>query len=205
VLGYALEKPLQFPPGIQYHYSNTNTVLLGLAVEKQSGQTLADYISEHILAPLKLTHTNFPTTAAFPSPHPQGYTAVEGTARTATDWNPSWAWAAGNMISTLDDMRIWAGALAPGALLTPQTQRLRLDATVPMNAQETAFYGLGIFNAAGWIGHSGSIFGYQTVALHLPQTQTTLVFFTNTDVPHEASTTLARAITTVISPDHVYR
>src|SRR5215207_7038288 len=117
VLGYALEKPLQFPPGIQYHYSNTNTVLLGLAVEKQSGQTLADYISEHILAPLKLTHTNFPTTAAFPSPHPQGYTAVEGTARTATDWNPSWAWAAGNMISKLDDMRIWAGALAPGALL----------------------------------------------------------------------------------------
>lgn len=54
-------------------------------------------------------------------------------------------------------------------------------------------------------GHSGSIFGYQTVALYLPQKQTTLVFFINTDVPHEASTTLARAITSVISPDHVYR
>ena len=109
------------------------------------------------------------------------------------------------MISTLDDMRIWARALATGALLTPETQRERLDTTVPMNPEETAFYGLGLFNAGGWIGHSGIIFGYQTVALYLPQTQTTLVFLINTDVPHQAGTTLAHAITNVISPDHMYR
>ena len=152
-----------------------------------------------------MTHTSFPTTPAFPSPHSQGYTAVQDAEQTATDWNPSWAWAAGNMISTLDDMRIWAPALATGALLTPETQRQRLDFTVPMNAQESAFYGLGVFNAGGWIGHSGSIFGYQTVALYLPQQQTTLVFFINTDVPHDGSTILAHAITNVISPDNVYR
>jgi D-alanyl-D-alanine carboxypeptidase len=205
LLGYAQDKPLQFPPGTQYQYSNTNTVLLGLVVEKQSGQSLPDYIREHILAPLKLTHTSFPTTAAFPDPHPQGYTAPQGAELTATDWNPSWAWGAGNMISTLEDMRIWAHALATGPLLTPETQRQRLDTTVPMNPEKSAFYGLGIFNAGGWIGHSGSIFGYQTVALYLPQTQTTLAFFINTDTPHQASTTLASAITSVISPDHVYR
>jgi D-alanyl-D-alanine carboxypeptidase len=205
LLGYALDKPLQFPPGARYQYSNTNTVLVGLVIEKQSGQKLPDYIGEHILAPLKMTHTSIPATAAFPGPHPQGYTAVHGAGETATDWNPSWAWAAGNMISTLDDMRIWARALATGALLTPHTQRQRIGTTVPMDAEKSAFYGLGIFNAAGWIGHSGSIFGYQTVVLYLPAAQTTLVFFINTDVPLKAGTTLARAITSVISPDHVYR
>jgi hypothetical protein len=41
------------------------------------------------------------------------------------------------------------------------------------------------------------------MAFYLPQTQTTLVFFINTDVPQEASATLAHAITNVISPDHV--
>jgi D-alanyl-D-alanine carboxypeptidase len=205
LLGYALDKPLQFPPGSQYQYSNTNTVLLGLVVEKQSGQSLPDYIRDHILAPLKMTHTSFPTTAAFPDPHPQGYTAPQGMELSATDWNPSWAWGAGNMISTLEDMRIWARALATGALLTPETQRQRLDTTVPMNPQRSAFYGLGIFSAGGWIGHSGSMFGYQTVALYLPQTQTTLVFFINTNAPPDASTKLASAITKVISPDHQYR
>jgi len=107
LLGYALDKPLQFPPGSQYQYSNTNTVLLGLVVEKQSGQSLPDYIRDHILAPLKMIHTSFPTTAAFPDPHPQGYTAPQGMELSATDWNPSWAWGAGNMISTIEDMRTW--------------------------------------------------------------------------------------------------
>lgn len=109
------------------------------------------------------------------------------------------------MISTLEDMRIWTRALATGALLTPETQRQRLDTTVPMNPEKSAFYGLGIFNDGGWIGHTGIILGYQTAAFYLPQTQTTLVFFMNTDVPHEAGTMLANAITSVISPDHVYR
>ena len=155
LLGYARDTPLQFPPGTKYQYSNTNTVLLGLVVEKQSGQRLPDYISEHILAPLKMTQTSFPTTAAFPDPHSQGYTVLQGVERTATDWNPSWAWAAGNMISTLGDMRIWASALATGTLVSPETQRQRLNATVPMNSQKTGFYGLGVFNDGGWIGHSG--------------------------------------------------
>ena len=148
-LGYVRDKPLQFPPGTQYQYSNTNILLLGMVLEQQSGQTLPDYIGEHILSPLKLTHTSFPTTATFPDPHAQGYTTIDGRDLVATDWNPSWGWGAGNMISTLDDMRIWARALATGVLLTPETQQERLGTTVPMNPEGTAFYGLGLFNAGG--------------------------------------------------------
>ena len=204
MLGYVRDTQLKFPPGTQFDYSNTNILLLGLVVEQQSGQSLPDYIGEHILSPLKLTHTSFLTTSAFPEPHAQGYTTVDGRDRVATDWNPSWGWGAGNMISTLDDMRIWAHALATGTLLTPEIQRERLDSTVPMDPEGSAVYGLGLFNDDGWIGHSGSTFGYQTVVFYLPPTQTTLVFFINTDVPHGAGTTLAKAITSVISPDHIY-
>jgi D-alanyl-D-alanine carboxypeptidase len=69
-------------------------------------------------------------------------------------------------------------------------------------------YGLGIFNLGGWIGHNGSLPGYQTVTVYLPEKQTTLVMFTNTDIEYqgsEPSTTLATAITTVITPDHIYK
>ena len=61
LLNYALEQPNRFPPGEGFEYSNTNTVLLGLVVQKVSGQPLPDYIHDHILVPLGMSHTSFPT------------------------------------------------------------------------------------------------------------------------------------------------
>ena len=67
---------MQFQPGTQFDYSNTNTVLLGLVVEKASGIPLHRYIRERITKPLGLRHTFLPTGAGtLPSPHPHGYTA----------------------------------------------------------------------------------------------------------------------------------
>ena len=153
--------------------------------------------------------TTFPTTNAFPEPHPQGYSkaTADGTEAAATDWNPAWGWAAGAMISTLDDMRIWAPALATGVLLSPamQTQRLQTLRMPGQSPGET--YGLGTFNLGGWIGHNGSVPGYQAVSVYLPKKQTTLVILTNTDISYQGSepcTPLATAVTTVLSPDHVY-
>jgi D-alanyl-D-alanine carboxypeptidase len=156
-----------------------------------------------------MSNTSFPTTNAFPEPHSQGYTVqtADGKEATATDWNPSWGWAAGAMISTLDDMHTWAPALATGKLLSPQmqTQRLQTVGSPAMPPQDG--YGLGIFNIGGWIGHNGSLPGYQTVAVYLPQKQTTLVILINTDITYqggEPSTALATAITKELTPDHIY-
>jgi D-alanyl-D-alanine carboxypeptidase len=208
LLDFAFSEPNDFEPGQGFEYCNTNTVLLGLTVEKVSGQPLPHYVRDHILDPLKLGHTSFPTDNAFPEPHAQGYTLdAEDKEVTATDWNPSWGWAAGAMISTLDDMRVWADALAAGTLLSPETQRQRLDTAnaPPLPPQDG--YGLGIFDLAGWVGHNGSLPGYQTVVVHLAEKQMTLVIMSNTDIPAgggEPSTALANAITKIVSPDHVY-
>jgi D-alanyl-D-alanine carboxypeptidase len=209
LLNYAFAQPNRFPPGDGFEYCNTNTVLLGLVVEKVSGQSLHSYIQDHIVTPLGMSHTSFPTTNAFPEPHPQGYTVqtADGKEAAATDWNPSWGWAAGAMISTLDDMRIWAPALATGKLLTPQMQAQRLQTVGSAGMPPQDGYGLGIFNLGGWIGHNGSLPGYQTVAVYLPQKQTTLVILINTDIEYqgsEPSTTLATAITKELTPDHIY-
>jgi D-alanyl-D-alanine carboxypeptidase len=210
LIDFAFAQPNTFAPGEGFQYCNTNTVLLGLVVEKVSGQPLHDYVRDHIVTPLGLSHTVFPTDNAFPEPHAQGYTVqtADGTETIATDWDPSWAWAAGAMTSTLDDMRTWARALATGELLTPemQTQRLQTVGSPGMPPQDG--YGLGIFNLGGWIGHNGSLPGYQTVVVFLPERQTTMVIFINTDIQAggaEPSTILATAITKELTPDHVYR
>jgi D-alanyl-D-alanine carboxypeptidase len=209
LLNFAFAQPNEFPPGEGFQYCNTNTILLGLVVEKVSGQPLHDYIRDHILTPLGMSHTSFPTTNAFPEPHAQGYTmqTADGKETTATDWNPSWAWAAGAMISTLDDMHIWAPALATGKLLTPELQAQRLQTVGAPGLPPQDGYGVGIFNLGGWIGHNGSLPGYQTVAVYLPEKQTTMVILVNSDIEHgggEPSTTVATAITKELTPDHIY-
>ena len=209
LLGYAFAEPPVFPPGQGFQYSNTNTTLLGLVVEKVSGQPLPDYIRDHILAPLNMSRTSFPTTNAFPDPHPQGYTnqTADSGVVTSTDWNPSWGWAAGAMISTLDDLHTWAPAVATGKLLSPAMQAQRLQTVNAQGLPPQDGYGLGIFNLAGWIGHNGSLPGYQSVVVYLPEQNRTLVILINTDIDYhgsEPSSTLATAITSVISPGHVY-
>ncbi|MEU8527418.1 serine hydrolase domain-containing protein [Streptomyces sp. NPDC048629] len=206
LLAYSFKHPVNFQPGEEFEYSNTNTILLGLVVEKVSGMPLDEYIDENVVQPAGLRHTLFPTDAAFPSPHAHGYTnqTASGDVEDATDWNPSWGWAAGAMISNLQDMRTWARVVATGTLLSPETQAERLEApqTVPGSG-----YGLGIFDVQGWIGHNGSLPGYESLTVYLPEAQATLVVLLNTDILDEGvepSTLFGEAITRIVTPDHVF-
>ncbi|MFF4732985.1 serine hydrolase domain-containing protein [Streptomyces mirabilis] len=213
LLAYAFRHPVLFPPGQKFSYSNTNLILLGLVVEKAGGKPVQDYIHDHVLAPAGLRHTLFPTDAAFPSPHAQGYTdqTATGKVEDTAGWNPSWAWAAGAMISSLDDLRVWARTVATGVLpdgttlISPATQKQRL--TTPPTTIPGAGYGLGIFNVQGWIGHNGSLPGYESLTVYLPAAQATLVVLLNTDIDHngaEPSTLFGEAITKIVSPGHVF-
>lgn len=213
LLGYSFKHPVLFPPGKQFYYCNTNLILLGLVVEKISGQSLAAYIQQHVLDPTGLKHTLFPTGNEFPTPHSQGYTdqTATGEVEDSADWNPSWAWAAGAMISQLQDLRVWARTVATGQLpsggrlISAATQKQRL--TTPPTAIPGTGYGLGIFDVQGWIGHNGSLPGYESLTIYLPSAQATLVVVLNTDINYknqEPSTLFGETITTIISPDHVF-
>jgi D-alanyl-D-alanine carboxypeptidase len=207
LLAYSFSHPPKFAPGSEFDYSNTNTVLLGLVVEKVSHQPLAVYIKQHILKPEHLTHTVLPSGAGFPSPHAQGYTnqTENGTRANATDWNPSWGWAAGAMISTLDDLHVWARDVATGTLLTRATQKQR-DRFISAPALGGA-YGLGLFKANGWIGHGGGLPGYLSLAIYLPSAHATIVVLLNSDTSptdRDARAMLARAITKIITPKDVF-
>jgi D-alanyl-D-alanine carboxypeptidase len=211
LLSYSFSQPLLFSPGTTYNYSNTNLVLLGLVVEKVSHQSLARYITQHVLAPEHLTHTIFPTGTEFPSPHAQGYTkqTLDGKQANATNWNPSWAWADGGMISTLGDLHHWARDVATGNLLTPATQQQRLRfIPIPKSAGAGVGvgYGLALFNVKGWIGHNGSLPGYESLTIYLPSQQATVVVLLNTNIDLAAPdvSLIGQAITRIITPKHVF-
>ncbi|MEW2301253.1 serine hydrolase domain-containing protein [Streptomyces sp. NPDC006655] len=214
LLAYSFRHPVLFQPGAKFSYSNTNLILLGLLVEKESGQRLGAYLRQHVLAPAGMNRTVFPTGNAFPTPHAQGYTdqTANGKVAETADWNPSWGWAAGAMISDLADLRIWARTAATGVfpdgstMVGPATQKQRL--ATPPTGITGAGYGLGIFDVQGWIGHNGSLPGYEALTVYLPSARTTVAVLLNTDIGYhgdiEPSTLFGKAITRIISPAHVY-
>ncbi|WP_215814146.1 serine hydrolase [Pimelobacter sp. 30-1] len=200
----------RFAPGSEVAYSNTNTVLLGMVIEKVTGQELAEVIAELVTAPLGLGDTVLPTGTEIPDPHARGTTnqTADGSLQDVTDWNPSWAWAAGAMTSTMEDLRIWAPALAKGTLLSPALQAERLRTRPLAEDADGAGYGLGLFDVNGWIGHNGSLPGYKTVVVYLPEADLTLVAMTNTDAEdekHNLAGSVVSPITALLTPDHVYR
>ncbi|MGY3337896.1 D-alanyl-D-alanine carboxypeptidase [Streptomyces filamentosus] len=206
-LSYGYRHANTSAPGTTFQYSNSNLVLLGMVVEKVTGRPLAEVLHDRVIRPAGLRHSFLAEDTRFPEPHPRGYTdqTPTGAVADATDWNPSWAWAAGAMVSNLHDLRRWAPVVATGKLLGPATQAQRMK-TLPTGFPGTT-YGLGILKTGGWIGHNGSIPGYETVTVYLPSKRATLVLMLNTDSlsgGQEPSTLVARAVTEVITPQNVY-
>lgn len=202
-------QPLTDEPGAAMSYSNTSTVLVGMAIEKITGKTLAEVLQDEVAKPLGMEHTFLPKGNEYPEPHAQGYTAQQsddGSLTNATDWNPSWGWAAGAMISTLDDLKIWVPALAKGELLSPELQKERLTVT-PEDPQHPEWgYGLGLFNLNGWIGHNGSLPGYKTVTIYLPEKDMTIVAFVNSDADGKSSlgSGLVGPVTQLLTPEALF-
>jgi D-alanyl-D-alanine carboxypeptidase len=185
----AFAQPVQFAPGTQWDYSNTNTILLGHTIERVTGESLGEAYRTRIFDPLGLSQTSFfDRSAAFPLALARGYTNQgqdAGQVADATDWNPSWAWAAGGMISSLDDLHRYVHALGTGqGLLSPSTQQLRLASfltNLPPNTPDKA-YGLGLGIGYGWLGHSGELPGFNTVGYYNPKLDATVVVMVNSDI-----------------------
>jgi D-alanyl-D-alanine carboxypeptidase len=187
---FAIEDSPAFDPGTEFQYSNSNTVLLGIVLEQVSGKPIGDLFREQIIEPLGLQQTSFPNTdPSLPDPHAQGYTLQgqdDGEIGNATDWNPSWGWTAGGMISTIDDLLVYGRALGTGeGLLPPEQQAERLDSflsdDIPPNTADRA-YGLGIGREYGWLGHTGTLPGYNTTVYYSPELDATVVVEVNSDI-----------------------
>jgi D-alanyl-D-alanine carboxypeptidase len=201
--------PPDVPPGERMQYSDSNYILLGLIIEQVTGQSAGDAIASRIIEPLRLTGASFPTTPEMPEPYARGYAADPGSAvlRDLTASNPNVAWTAGAMISTLDDLRVWAKALAEGTLLDPRTQQERLE--VGGKKQGPGFslgYGLGIMEVNGFYGHNGSIYGYSTWMLHSPDLDATIVVLANRgETQAEFAGTMAIDIAHLLFPEQFPR
>jgi D-alanyl-D-alanine carboxypeptidase len=223
LLAAAFKIPPYFPPGQGYHYSNTNTVLLGLIAEELDGQPLATVFNKRLFTPLGMHNTLLPdiTSNAIPTPHPRGYmygtnvstltsaelppdqlaAAQAGRLKPhdVTDENPSWGWSAGAAISTAEDLATWVQASGDGTLLDATWQKKRLDSVQSADPSDpgAASYGLGIARFGPVYGHTGELPGFQSFTGYDPAKQVILVIWANLNASPDGrppATTIARQL-----------
>ena len=193
----------QKPYTEKFHYSNTNTILLGLIAQKLDGKALPEVIRDRLFAPLGLQGSSFPaiTSNAIPTPYARGYmvgTNVETmgplppdvvaawrAGKVApidyTDTNPSWAWAAGAGISTANDLVTYVNAMVRGSLLTAEMRARRIASVQPINPDNpaSAGYGWNLAKFGNLYGHTGELPGYNTFMAVDPVHDVTVVVWAN--------------------------
>jgi D-alanyl-D-alanine carboxypeptidase len=171
MLDLALAHKADFAPGTTFEYSNTNYVLAGLLIEQITGRPVAEEITNRVINKIGLRHTYFPNVGdqAIRAPHPAGY-HHDDPSKPLTDvtvQDPSFGWAAGEMISTPSDLNRFFHALLSGKVLPPaQLTQMRTTVEAP-GLGAGARYGLGLVSTPlscgglSW-GHGGDIPGYST-------------------------------------------
>lgn len=160
-------------PGTAWSYSNTNYILAGMILERITGRSVAYEITKRIIRPLGLRHTYLPgTDTRIHGPHAAAYIPwYDGVLLDFADYNMSWAWAAGELVSTTGDLNTFYRALLTGRLLRP-AQLAEMQTTVPWvpGAPQYGGYGLGLYSnplSCGLVwGHDGLVLGHATISWH---------------------------------------
>ncbi len=154
---YKLNKKPRNAPGLGYHYSDMNYMLLGLIVEQLRGKSLPECIRERILVPSNMSHTYF---EYYEPAVTEGkrVDAFLGKINMTKKINTSYEWGGGGLVSTTRDLAVFIQCLFDGKFFSK-------DATLPrmIDLEKVkslgANYGLGLFsvdvNGRKFYGHGG--------------------------------------------------
>jgi D-alanyl-D-alanine carboxypeptidase len=193
-------KPLDFEPGSQYQYSNTNFNLAGLIVEKVSGEPFWRFLSRRVLEPLGMTHT-----IDLDTDHnllePVGYMRnALGPLRPAIMEAPGWYFADGEMALPVGDLLIWDISVMNRALLKPSSYAM-METEQHLTNGQTARYGLGVSlsmrDGHRVVSHGGEVGGFVAQNTVFPDDKVAVAVLTNQEAS-EAAGSIARAISVLL-------
>jgi D-alanyl-D-alanine carboxypeptidase len=160
ILKVVAAHPLTSTPGTSWAYSNSGYVVLARIVERVSGESIANYEREHIFVPAGMMRTTVgpPPDGSATAP---GYMSASGPA--AANYDRSWFFGCGDVLSTAGDLARFDLALMNGTLVTPATFEQMQTEVVPA-MQYSQGLGLTVYSAGGmtFVGHHGGLPGYET-------------------------------------------
>lgn len=174
LLAYVADEPLQFLPGTDSSYSNTNYLIAGLAIEAATGRPWGEVVKGRLIEPLGLESTFIPSIEPEPEGLVRGYV---GPFDVTDRFEPSRASAGGEIVSTAEDVARFVQALFFGNLVHPRVVELMTTELTTHDGQPTGRgLGLSITDTPYGLlfGHSGSIVSFQS-RFHVHEPSRTVV------------------------------
>ncbi|WP_338892057.1 serine hydrolase domain-containing protein [Rhodococcus sovatensis] len=208
IFDLANSRPPLFEPGTSFGYSHSDLCLLGVVLERASGEPLGELLKKRVFTPLGMSESNLMLTPQMADPALHGYTNERGVFEDSTFWNPTAFLNSGNMNSTVSDVGRWVRALGTGELLPDSVfQEMMAPETAglgPLTAER--FFAFGTAHLGSWLFMNPSFGGYNGVALYDTESKTTIVIYATLGPTSNADTNntvpIASAIGALLLPDN---
>ncbi len=184
-------KPLDFPPGTKWQYSNTNYVIAGAIVEKVSGKSLMELLTERVFTPLQMKSVTNTDANKLPPSDPSGYFRYAlGPLHPAPKEGHGWMFAAGELAMTPEDLAKWDISMMDQTVLKPASYQ-EMETEILLKNGVGTRYGLGISvtnsNGHRVLEHGGEVSGFVAENIVLPEEKIAVVVLTNQDASEAAS------------------
>jgi CubicO group peptidase (beta-lactamase class C family) len=187
------DKPLEFEPGTKWNYSNSGYALLGYLIEKISGESYADFVTENLFTPLGMADSGYDSNTAVVPRRASGYVPGPKGPENAGFIHMSVPFSAGGLYSTTEDLLKWETGLFGGKVLSAASLA---KMTTPFK-QDYAF-GLGVSTVDGrkQLAHGGGIEGFNTFLSYSPDDRTTVAVLGNLNgqAPDEIAALLVKLV-----------
>jgi CubicO group peptidase (beta-lactamase class C family) len=183
------KRPPAFEPGSRWVYSNYGMVLLGVVIERVTGQSYYDYVAEHVYKPAGMTHSGSEPENEAVADRSIGYMRAPGP---NGGWKPNTdtlgyrATSAGGGLSTVGDLMKFADALMSHKLLNAENTELLIKGKVDSGGGRMYAYGFEDErgkNGAGSVGHGGGAPGMNGDLRIYPASGYVVTVLSNLDPP----------------------
>ena len=203
LVDYFKKEPMNFLPGEQWFYNNSGYILLGYIIEKVSGMTYEEYLQKNIFDPLGMKHSYYDNTEQIIPGRVQGYAMRDKGVINAPYLSMTQPYAAGSMLSTVDDMLLWNNALMSGKVISKAYLEKALIPAILNNGKNTGYaYGLmiGDLDGSKTVEHSGGIHGFLSNGIYFPEEDVYVIAFSNSEGLPPSSLTIQLGAVAIDKP-----
>lgn len=176
-------EPMEFKSGEEYNYNNSGYILLGYIIEVVTGDTYASFIQKNIFDVLEMNNSYYGSKSKLIKKRASGYTEGMGI-ENGRYLSMSLPYAAGSLMSNVDDMLKWQNALSANSLITKESYDRATNGSKLIGGKDIS-YGFGWsrekLQGSPMIHHGGGIFGYTTFGIFLPDENIYVIGLSNCD------------------------